>query len=245
MNNIKSLDDAVKYRRSIRIYDPEKPLDPEAVKSCIKLATLAPNSSNMQLWEFYHVVSDDTLRELTPICHNQKAASTAQQMVAVVVRKDLFRSRANFNKQALYEQFGKQPEDPLTKTEKNLINYYDKLMPFLYFDFLGILGVFKWLFTRIAGLFRMSYRQVTGCDMRIVAHKSAALAAQTFMLAMAARGIDTCPMEGLDSLRAKRALNIPMSAEINMIISCGYRKPEGLYSDKRIRVPFEEVYFKK
>ena len=79
--------------------------------------------------------------------------------------------------------------------------------------------------------------------MRIVAHKSAGLAAQTFMLGMAAEGYDTCPMEGFDSLRVKKILNLPFGSEINMIISCGIRKPEGVYGD-RYRVPFEEVYKK-
>jgi nitroreductase len=39
--------------------------------------------------------------------------------------------------------------------------------------------------------------------MRIVAQKSAALAAQNFMISMAAVNYDTCPMEGFDSLRVK------------------------------------------
>ena len=34
--------------------------------------------------------------------------------------------------------------------------------------------------------------------MRVTAHKSCALAAQTFMIAMANEGYDTCPLEGLD-----------------------------------------------
>jgi nitroreductase len=40
--------------------------------------------------------------------------------------------------------------------------------------------------------------------MRIVAQKSAALAAQNFMISMAAVNYDTCPMEGFDSLRVKK-----------------------------------------
>jgi nitroreductase len=36
------------------------------------------------------------------------------------------------------------------------------------------------------------------------AKKSAALAAQNFMISMAAVNYDTCPMEGFDSLRVKK-----------------------------------------
>ena len=79
--------------------------------------------------------------------------------------------------------------------------------------------------------------------MRAVVHKSAALAAQTFMLSMAEVGYDTCPMEGHDSLRIKKILNLPLGAEINMVVSCGIRLEEGVYG-KRFRIPFEEVYYK-
>ena len=77
--------------------------------------------------------------------------------------------------------------------------------------------------------------------MRIVAHKTCGLAAQNFMLSMASNGYDTCPMEGSDTWRVKKVLGLPLSAEINMIVSCGIRKSEGVYGD-RFRIPFEEVY---
>ena len=80
--------------------------------------------------------------------------------------------------------------------------------------------------------------------MRIVAHKSSALAAQNFMLSMTSKGYDTCPMEGFDSLIIKNALSLPSSSEINMIISCGIRDINGVYGGQ-IRVPFDKVYFKK
>ena len=40
--------------------------------------------------------------------------------------------------------------------------------------------------------------------MRIVAHKSAGLAAQNFMISMAAIGYDTCPMEVVIPYELKR-----------------------------------------
>jgi nitroreductase len=50
---------------------------------------------------------------------------------------------------------------------------------------------------QIIGLFKPIYRQARRSDMRIVAQKSAALAAQNFMISMAAVNYDTCPMEAL------------------------------------------------
>lgn len=241
MKKYSNLVDAINYRRSVRIYDENIEIDSEIVKKCIQQATLAPNSSNMQLWEFYHVTSKDKLKKLTEACLSQNAASTAKQMVVVVVRKDLWKNRVKVHQKYLQKIFGKKSKDQYSSREKFALNYYHKIMPFAYSDFLGLFGYVKYAIGWITGLFKPSYRQFRNSDMRIVAHKSAGLAAQTFMLSMAAEGYDTCPMEGSDSLRIKRILGLPLSTEINMAISCGVRKVEGVYGE-RFRIPFENVY---
>jgi nitroreductase len=108
---------------------------------------------------------------------------------------------------------------------------------------LGILGWIRYIFVNIVGIFRPIFYQVTENDTRVVVHKTCALAAQTFMLAMAAEGYDTCPMEGFDSRKVKRLLKLPFGAEINMVISCGIRDEKGVWGD-RMRIPFDEVYKK-
>jgi nitroreductase len=241
MEKHESFIDALNYRRSVRVYDDAKELDNDIVKKCIRQATLAPNSSNMQLWEFHHVTSTDLLKKLAVACLGQPAATTAKQMVVVVVRKDLWKHRAKSNLNNLQQLFGNKPKEKQSSREKFALNYYSKLMPFVYGEFLGLFGYLKFLISWITGIFRPTYRQLRNSDLRIVAHKSAALAAQTFMLSMAAEGYDTCPMEGSDTLRIKKILKLPLSSEINMVISCGIRKPEGVYGE-RFRIPFEEVY---
>jgi nitroreductase len=71
-------------------------------------------------------------------------------------------------------------------------------------------------------------------------HKSCALAAQTFMLSMTAEGYDTCPMEGFDSDKVKKFLNLPRAAEICMIVSVGKAAKDGVFG-QRVRVPKEEI----
>ena len=78
-------------RRSVRVYDAKKSIDKNIVKKCIEQAALAPNSSNMQLWEFYHITSKDIIDKIAPFCFNQNAAKTAQQLVVFVSRKDLWK----------------------------------------------------------------------------------------------------------------------------------------------------------
>lgn len=233
--------EVVQHRRSIRIYNPKKPIDANIVQQCIEQATLAPNSSNMQLWEFYHVTSADKLKKLSNYCFDQSAAKTAKQMVVFVTRKDLWRKRAKDNLDHINKiAGGKDPKD-YNRREKFANTYYKKLIPVTYFDFLGVFGWFKYIIYWIIGLFRPIYRQGRKSDMRIVAHKSIALAAQTFMLSMDNVGYDTCPMEGIDTLRIKKLLHLPIGAEINMVVSCGIRVPEGIFGE-RFRIPFDEVY---
>ena len=59
--------------------------------------------------------------------------------------------------------------------------------------------------------------EVSECDMRVTVNKSCALAAQTFMIAIANEGYDTCPLEGFDSRRMKKLLKLPHGAGINMV----------------------------
>ncbi|SNZ00105.1 nitroreductase family protein [Flagellimonas pacifica] len=237
----KKVTEAIRYRRSVRIYKVDAPIEVQKVEQCIKNAVLAPTSSNLQLWEFYHITQKEVLNKLADACLGQKAAKTAHQMVVVVARKDLWRRRANANLEFLNTTFGNKPKEEYSTAEKFAINYYKKLMPTIYSDFLGVLGWLKYYVFQIIGVFKPTYRQVRQSDMRIVAHKSAALAAQNFMISMAAIGYDTCPMEGHDSLRVKKVLGLPRSSEINMVIGCGIREEQGVYGP-RFRVPFKEVY---
>ena len=93
------------------------------------------------------------------------------------------------------------------------------------------------------GFFRPMIRQMSEGDIRVNVHKSCALVAQTFMLAMSEAGYDTCPLEGFDSWRVKKALHLPYDTEINMVVTCGIRLPNGVWGD-RYRRPFEEQYHK-
>lgn len=60
---MKTFEEIVHYRRSVRHYQNVE-IDAEKVKHCIELATLSPNSSNMQLWEFYHITEPEILKKI-------------------------------------------------------------------------------------------------------------------------------------------------------------------------------------
>ena len=241
---LKTVSEAIEYRRSVRKY-LENELDEEKVKNCIRNATLAPNSSNMQLWEFYHVTDNETLKKLSKACFDQNAAKTAINMVVFVARRDKWRERAKYNLDFLEDMFDKQEKKGIDVERRRKVSrrYYKKLMPTIYTDFLGIVGYYKKILSFFIGLFRPIYREVLLSDTRVITHKSVALAAENFMLSMAEIGYDTCPMEGSDTSRVKKILKLPSKAEITMIIGCGIRAENGVYTE-RFRVPFEKVYKK-
>lgn len=240
-----NLEEVLNYRRSVRVYDKTKPIDTAKVKHCLELATLAPNSSNMQLWEFYHITQPELLAKVSRACLDQKATSTAPQVVVFVARRDAYRKHARFVLDFERDNIHRNsPEERQTKRIKDRELYYGVVMPFIYARFFGLLGLFRKLLANVISIFRPMMLEVSENDMRVVAHKSCALAAQTFMIAMANEGYDTCPLEGLDSRRLKRALRLPHGAEINMVISCGVRDGDKGIWGERCRVPFEEVYHK-
>lgn len=238
----KEFDKIVRTRRSVRRYKKTE-INDDDVKDSILHASLAPNSSNLQLWEFYHVTSEELMNRISEACFNQPAARTANQFVVIVTRKDLWNKRRIFNINTIKNKT-LNASDKSMKNRDLALKYYKYLIPTIYKEFFGLLGYIRYINAMIIGLFRPIYRQVTNSDMRVVAHKSSALAAQNFMLSMTSKGYDTCPMEGFDSLRVKRILSLPYSSEINMVISCGIRDDDGVYG-KQIRVPFDDIYFKR
>ncbi|WP_281614698.1 nitroreductase family protein [Flammeovirga sp. SubArs3] len=241
-SNAKNFDDLVQSRRSVRIYDQDVEFDHGAVKRSLERATLSPNSSNMQMWEFYRIKSDDLKKEVANLCMKQKAASTARELVLFVVRPTLWKERASFNLEKMKSSFDEKPSMD-DKSKKRALSYYEKLIPTLYNnDKLGLKSVGKKIFAWAIGTKRPMVRQVTKTDVRVTLHKSVSLAAMTFMYSMKAEGYDTCPMEGFDSKRVKKLLKLPKDAEISMIIGCGPAAEGGIYNE-RVRVPNDDVIF--
>ena len=48
----------------MRKYDLTAEFDHQAVARALDLATLSPNSSNMQLWQFHRVINNDKRQQL-------------------------------------------------------------------------------------------------------------------------------------------------------------------------------------
>lgn len=234
-----AFDSIVRSRRSVRVYE-DTPIPEEVMKEVLEWTLLAPNSSNLQCWEFIWVRTPETKKELARLCFNQPAARTAQELVVMVARPTWWRKHAKL----MLEEFKKQ-EDLGQEVPKAAVHYYKKLVPFVYSQ--GPLSVFgllkRFLIIPIMGLFQIVPRQPTSHEqLKKWAVKSCALASQNFMLGMSAHGYDTCPMEGFDESRVKKLLKISRKDEITMVISCGKRASTGVYGP---RIRFDSSRFLK
>ena len=103
------------------------------MKKCLKASVLAPNSSNLQPWEFYWI-RNHKKKEQVEACFSQNAAKTAKEIVIAVSRIDLKR-----NRDLIINHY---------KTKDKLIpvvdRYYNQIIPLVYtHDRLGIIGVLK------------------------------------------------------------------------------------------------------
>jgi nitroreductase len=234
-------DEIIEKRRSNRKFDPNVEVPNEVIQKSLERSILSPNSSNMQLWEFYWIQTPSLKEQFTELCLGQNAARTAKQLVVFVTRGDLWKQRVNWNLDRIKETIQGEPD----KMQKRGLDYYSKLMPLAYrSDMFGFFTFVRRAISFFMGLNKPFFRLGGKADQRITVHKSCALAAQTFMLSIAAEGFESCPMEGFDSKRVKKILGLPTGAEINMIIAVGKATPEGIWGPRN-RVPYNEVVFVK
>ncbi len=223
--------DVVSKRRSIRRYT-DQVFPSEHVEKALSAAMLAPNSSNTQTWDFYWFQTAEKKKQLVDICLNQSAARTAQHLVVVTANPILWRRSQQFLIDWAIE----------AKAPGAVVTYYQKLVPFMYrWGFLNVLAPLKKTIFFITGFFRPIMRSpASRRDAQEVAIKSAALAAENFVLAITAQGGATCMMEGFDETRLKRLLKLQSSARVVMVISVGY-EAEGATWGPRARLPMKEV----
>jgi nitroreductase len=223
--------EAIKKRRSIRRYTEQK-FPNDLVKQALELALLAPNSSNIQSWDFHWVQDETKKKKLVEACLSQSAARTASHLIVATADRTRWR----------------RSQGPLVnwvrdvKAPSVVIKYYEKLVPIMYTSgFLNFLAPIKWLSFTITGLFRPIMRKpVTNRDIEEVSIKSTALACENFVLAITSLGGATCMMEGFDERRVKSLLKLKSSTRIVMVISVGYEAERGTWGPQ-FRLPFNEV----
>jgi nitroreductase len=209
----------VQRRRSIRIFS-SAPVPEEVLQKSFELAILSPSSSNLQPWQFIRIRGRK--EEIRECFLNQSAAVSAPELIVAVARPDLWKESNSKLLSRLAALGSTKPPhfDYLT-------HYHGRIVPFSNDrGFLGLRGVVRYIVISILGFTRPVVREgYFRGPLRERAIKGTSLACQTFMLALAAQGYDSCPMEGFDSKRLSKILKLPRSANLVMGIAVGKANP--------------------
>lgn len=214
-------------RRSVRAYQPDAIPD-EVLDKCLDLALLAPNSHNLEPWQFIEVRDPAKLARLRILCLNQLAAREAPHLIVAVARPDFWRMGRRLMQAAIESDAPGMhlPEDVRVALRAK----YRFIIPMIFQDGpFHILGPLKRFILWAIGLFTISWRFDAGrAGQTLWATRTTALACQNLMLALRAAGFDSCPMEGFDEPRVKRLLGLPGPARIVMVLAAGRRADGGV-----------------
>lgn len=223
--------ETVEKRRSIRPFGTDSV--PEAViRRAFEAAILAPNSSNLQTWDFYWVRKADAKAQLSTICLNQAAARTAAELIVVTADAERWR-----RSQPQVLRFVESVNAP-----GSVLRYYKSHIPKLYKvgPHWALLRFIKFWWDGLKA--PMMRGPLTRRDQQEIAIKSAALAAENFVLGITAQGYDTCMMEGFDLWRLKKLLKLPRTTRVLMVIAVGKAPDSGKGTwGPRFRMPLAEV----
>lgn len=223
---ISAFREAVISRRSVRQFT-EAEIPEAVIQDCLDLALLAPNSSNLQMWNFYRVRSSEKRAALVEACLNQKAASTAAELIVCTGNTNTWRQHS---KEILAQW-------PGGKAPKIVQQYYGWLTTLMYgsvpMDLTGFGARAKKSLRDAIGLVRPMMRAPNNQqELELWAAKSVALACENLMLALRAYGYDSCPMEGFDEARVRKICGYGRKEFTVMVIGAGERHEKGLYQQQ-------------
>lgn len=224
--NPKNFGELVRARRSVRKFDGES-IPRNVSDEVLEWGLLAPNSSNLQTWEFIRVIDKNIIALLADACFSQSAARTASELIVAIARTDKALEHCGL----MLEEFKRVEKLTGDSTPKVALQYYKTLAPMVYnVGPFSLYAPFKWLMYTVMGWFKVVPREpLTLGDVKLWATKSCALACENIMLGYRAHGFDTCPMEGFDGKRVKKILNLNSHQHIVMIIGAGKSVPGGIY----------------
>lgn len=215
---------ANRYRRAVREFS-DNPIPEHDVLDLLTEASLAPSSGNMQPYQF-HWIRDSALKtSIASACNGQKSAATAKTLIVVVASPALGLQTAMSQLRHVESAAALAP---------NSKAYYRKQIGM----FQKILGVGSWPIwsplVMIAAWVKpsLSLLPIGHVGSRQWAARNANFASQTLMLAAAAKGIDSCPMEGFSAPKVAKLLGLPRGAVIPVVIALGYRAKDARLEDQ-------------
>ena len=227
MINLDEFEALAKSRRSVRNFKPDG-IPIALLESLIDIARWSPSGYNLQPTHFVLVTDPAVKASLVPACLKQR--QIAEAPVVIVITGDRHVVEHNFR--AMMEM-----ERSLGSIDDTYDRLLRKVVPLVFGH--GPLGL-GWLAKAVAapvlGMFKPT-PSIPAVFMRYWLTKQNMLCAMTLMLAATSAGLATLPMEGFDERRVRRALNIPRSHTIPLVIAIGYAECADL---KKSRLPLQK-----
>jgi nitroreductase len=201
-------------RRAVRRFDG-RPISDAVLLSLCRQAQLAPSSRNSQPYRFLCVRSPALKAVIAPLCNHQVAAHTAAALVVVVAGRALAMETLDAWDRHLAGECGLGP--------RSIAYHRAELKQSRRFLKIGSWPIWSFLVGTLALLHpAASLLPIGRIGVQHWTVRSALYAAQTFLLAACASGLDTCPMEGFNATKIAKALRLPRDLAIPLLIAVGH-----------------------
>lgn len=223
---------ANRFRRAIRKFSSAR-IPQDEVYALLTEAAFAPSSGNMQPYELHWIREPALKARIASACNGQKAAASAADFIVIVASPALGLRTAKAQLEHV---------ESSTALGADSKAYYRKQVG-MFQKIMGVGSSALWSpLVLLAALVRptLSLIPIGHIGGRQWAARNAIFAAQTIMLGAAAKGIDSCPMEGFSASEVAKLLNLPRGAVIPLVIALGYRADDARI-EERWRSPISDI----
>ena len=219
-------------RRAIRDFDGT-PVSDDDVRAILEQTLLAPSSNNLQPYHLHWVRDPVKKATLAAACGGQRAAASAATLLVVAASIEIALDTA--------EAHLAYVEASVVLDEKSKRYHRRQHAVGRRFVRLGSLRVWAPLHALLSMMVPPFTLLPFGpAAARHWVARSGIYAAQTLLLAAAARGLDACPMEGFDARKVAKILQLPRGTVIPIVIALGHRTADARL-EPRWRRPFEKA----
>jgi nitroreductase len=195
------------------------PLADEDVEAVLGEALLAPSSGNSQPYVI-HWLRDPAVRNAAvSACRDQRAARSASTLLVFVAAPRIAMETAS-----MFRAYVESTTELSEKSKAYHLGQLKKARMFLRIAPSALLSPVHSILTTLFPSWTLA--PIGAKAVRNWVARSALLAAQTVLLAASARGLDTCPMEGVDPRKLARILGLKRGDVIALVVAVGRRRAD-------------------
>jgi nitroreductase len=221
------------FRRAIRKFK-STPISESEMNELLAEAIFAPSSGNLQPYRLHWVKNDSLKKSIAQACNGQRAAVSAAELIVIEASPEIGRNTADM--QLKYTQESPSLDEKSKSYHRKNIGKFQKIIG------IGASSVWSPL-VFFAALIRPSLAllPIGHIGSKHWAARNSIFTAQTLMLAVAAREIDSCPMEGFSGAKIVKLLGLPRSSVVSLVIALGYRSDDARVEDRWRRPASESI----